>query len=266
MASKERTKLSAKDIRDLGLWSIFLQISFSFERMQAAGFTAGMLPAFRKMVNDDPDELRRFMKYNMEFVNTEPHAGTFLQGLVLSMEESGTDQPVIEGMRNGLFGPLAGIGDSLFWFTVLPIVAGICCSLSQQGSILGPILFILLYLGVGFLRIPFGQLGYTMGTRAMEGMQEVTKYLTRGAAILGATVLGALIPSYVAINFSDACVFGLGEGTTVQSVFDALLPNILPLAVTFGIYWLIKEKHVNAVYIILAIICFGLAMSFIGWM
>ena len=44
MASKERTKLSAKDIRDLGLWSIFLQISFSFERMQAAGFTAGMLP------------------------------------------------------------------------------------------------------------------------------------------------------------------------------------------------------------------------------
>ena len=105
-----------------------------------------------------------------------------------------------------------------------------------------------------------------MGTRAMESMQEVTKYLTRAAAILGATVLGALIPSYVAINFSDACVFGLGEGTTVQSVFDALLPNILPLAVTFGIYWLIKEKHVNAVYIILAIICFGLAMSFIGWM
>ena len=180
---------------------------------------------------------------NMEFINTEPHMATVLQSIVISMEEQHQDRDLIKGVRNGLFGPLAGLGDSIFWFTVLPITAAISCSLASSGSILGPIIFILVYLAVGFSRIPFAHLGYNIGSKALTSIGENTKYLTKAAAILGTTVVGALIPSYVTVAFSDALVFGVDGSSTVQSVFNHILPSLLPLAVVFLIYALFKKKH-----------------------
>ena len=52
----------------------------------------------------------------------------------------------------------------------------------------------------------------------------------------------------------------------MQSVFDNLLPNVLPLACVFLIYWLFKKKHCNVILVILGVIAIGLAMSFLGWM
>lgn len=142
MNGQERGKLTKKDITNMGLYSIIEQSSFSFERMQAPGFTLSMIPAAKKIFKDSKEDMSEFMTYNMEFMNTEPHMATFLMGLILSMEEAGEDRKLIEGIRNGLFGPFAGLGDAIFWFTVLPISAAICCSLAQNGSILGPLLYI----------------------------------------------------------------------------------------------------------------------------
>lgn len=258
-------KLDKSDLTRLGLYSIFEQVPFSFERMQAPGWTANMIPAFKKIYGDSKEDLSEFMTYNMEFINTEPHMATLLQGMVLAMEEQGQDRAMIDSVKNGLFGPFAGIGDSVFWFTVLPIAAGIACSLAQQGSVLGPLVFIAIYAVVALSRVWFAQLGYDLGARAVDNIGESTKYLTKAAGILGSTVLGALIPSYVGVAFADSAVFGVG-GDTVQSVFDNLLPNILPLAVTFLLYWLFKEKHVNVLVLIFGVIGFGLLMSFLGWM
>ncbi len=258
-------KLDDKDLTQLGLNSIFEQIAFSFERMQAPGWTMNMLPMFQKIYGDSPEDLKEFMTYNMEFMNTEPHMATLLQGMVLSMEEKGVDRKTIEGVRNGLFGPMAGIGDSIFWFTVLPITAGIACSLGSNGSVLGPLVYIAVYLLVGFSRIWFAHLGYSLGNRTVESIGQSTEYLTRAAGILGTMVIGALIPSYVSIAFSEDLVFGVGS-TTVQSVFDNLLPNILPLATVFLIYWLFKKKNANTIAVIGCVILFGLLMSLFGWM
>jgi PTS system galactosamine-specific IID component len=258
-------KLDKSDLTMLGLYSIFEQVPFSFERMQAPGWTANMIPGFKKIYGDSEEDLAEFMTYNMEFINTEPHMATLLQGMVLAMEEKGQDREMICSVKNGLFGPLAGIGDSVFWFTVLPIAAGIACSLAQSGSVLGPIVFMAIYAVVAFSRIWFARLGYGLGTRALSGFGESTRYLTKAASILGSTVLGALIPSYVSVAFAESAVFGV-SGDTVQSVFDNLLPNILPLAVTFLLFWLFKERHVNVIVLILGVIAFGLVMSFLGWM
>ena len=46
-------------------------------------------------------------------------------GLMMSLEEGGADHDTIKGLKLALFGPIAGIGDAIFWFTILPIVAGI---------------------------------------------------------------------------------------------------------------------------------------------
>lgn len=42
-------------------------------------------------------------------------------------------------------GPLGGIGDALFWFTLVPITAGITANMAINGSIAGPILFLLIF-------------------------------------------------------------------------------------------------------------------------
>ena len=123
VAGEAAPKLTKKDLRRLGIRSIAEQAGFSFERMQAPGFTWSMLPCFEKLYPDSKKDMSEFMTYNMEFMNTEMHMATFLMGLELSMEERHTDRNLIAGIRNGLFGPLAGLGDAIFWFTVLPISA-----------------------------------------------------------------------------------------------------------------------------------------------
>ncbi len=266
MASNEITerKLSKKDIHRMGLLSIGMQNGFSFERMQAPGFTMSMLPAFQKLYGDSKEDLSEFMTYNMQFMNTEMHMGAFLMGLIISMEERREDRNLIAGIRNGLFGPFAGVGDAIFWFTLLPISAAICCSLAQEGSVLGP----LLYMGIWFIaaisRMWFAELGYTVGQKFVENVGESTKYLTEAAGILGMMVVGGLIPSYVSLAFSDTLVFGIG-GTTVQSVFDGILPNMLPLGFVFLTYWLFR-KDANVLVVILGIIAFGILMALLGWM
>ena len=257
-------KLTKADIDKMSLYSCIEQSAFSFERMHAMGFTESMLPAFKKMYGDSKEDISEFMTYNMEFMNTEPHMATFLMGLILSMEENGEDRKVIEGVRNGLFGPLAGLGDTIFWFTVLPISAAICCSLAQDGSIMGPLLYILIWFLAAISRIFFGRFGYNLGTKVVTKMTESTKYLTEAAGILGVMVIGGLIPSYVNIAFSDSLVFGMA-GTTVQSLFDNVIPNLLPLSMVFLLFALFKKKA-NVLVLILGIIAFGILMSFLGWM
>lgn len=265
MNGQERGKLTKKDITNMGLYSIIEQSSFSFERMQAPGFTLSMIPAAKKIFKDSKEDMSELMTYNMEFMNTEPHMATFLMGLILSMEEAGEDRKLIEGIRNGLFGPFAGLGDAIFWFTVLPISAAICCSLAQNGSILGPLLYIAIWLVAAISRIWFARFGYNLGVKAVATISSSTKYLTKAAGILGVTVVGGLIPSYVSFGFSESLTFGM-EATTVQSVFDNILPNILPLGFVFLIYYLFKKKNANTLLVIFGIILFGIVLSFVGWM
>lgn len=91
--------------------------------MQAGGFTRAMLPILKKIYKDDKPGLSAAMKDNLEFINTHPNLVGFLMGLLISMEEKGENRDTIKGLKVALFGPIAGIGDAIFWFTLLPIMA-----------------------------------------------------------------------------------------------------------------------------------------------
>lgn len=131
----------------LGIRSSFLQASFNYERMQACGFTWAMLPALEKVYGDDKEKLSAAMTDNLEFINTHPNLVGFLMGLMMSLEEGGGTRDAIKGLKLALFGPIAGIGDAIFWFTILPIVAGISCSFASQGSIVRLAAHLLLFFG-----------------------------------------------------------------------------------------------------------------------
>ena len=121
------------------------------------------------------------------------------------MEEHGEDKKVkLKVYVMVLFGPFAGLGDAIFWFTVLPISAAICCSLAQDGSILGPLLYIGIWIVAAISRIWFGSFGYKLGVKAVSTISEGTKYITKAAGILGVMVVGGLIPSYISLAFSES--------------------------------------------------------------
>lgn len=146
-------KLTKKDITNLGIRSSLLQASFNYERMQAGGWLLAQLPALKKIYGDDKEGLSRAMSDNLEFINTHPNLVGFLMGLLISLEENNEDRDLIKGLKLALFGPIAGIGDAIFWFTFLPIIAGISSSLAAEGLIIGPIIFVGFYVTIWCLRI-----------------------------------------------------------------------------------------------------------------
>ena len=80
------------------------------------------------------EDLSTSMSHNLEFFNTHPFLVTFVMGIVLSLEQKKADVQTIRALRVAAMGPLGGIGDAIFWFTLTPIAAGIGANLALEGS------------------------------------------------------------------------------------------------------------------------------------
>jgi N-acetylgalactosamine PTS system EIID component len=257
--------LTSYDINVMALRSLLLQASFNYERMQAGGWLYTLIPALRK-IHKNPQDLANSMKMHMEFINVHPFDVTFLSGLVLAMERSKEKISTIRAVKVALMGPLGGIGDALFWLTLLPICAGIGASLALQGSIFGPIVFFLLFNIVHFaLRFGLAHYGYQAGTKAIAILKTHTKNISHAASIVGMTVIGALVASYV--HLSTPLVLKAGEAKVAlqTDVLDKLMPNLLPLAFTLIVYVFLKRGF-SPVKMIGITILFGLAGKLVGFL
>lgn len=262
MASK---KLSKKDITKLGILSLFNQSAMNYQRMQADGWLFAMLPVLKKIYGNDKEGLSEAMVSNLQFINTNNTAAPLLMGLIASLEENKEDRSTIDGLRVALFGPLAGIGDAITWFTILPIVAGITASFAKEGSILGPLIFFIVYVAIFFSRIPIAHLGYSTGIKAISKIRENSALVSHAASVLGCTVIGGLIATYVQINVLTKIHVTSTHSISVQKeFFDNIFPNVLPLAYTFLLYWLLKKKNVSPVVLIVATFCLAIILSWLG--
>jgi PTS system galactosamine-specific IID component len=264
MKESKKRVLSKNDITKVGLLSILNQAGFNFERMQAIGFTSAMVPALKKIYKNDKKGLVRATQDNLEFINTHNVLVPFIMGLMLSLQENKESPDMVKNIKVSLFGPLAGIGDAIFWFTVLPITAGICASLASEGNIIGPIIFFLVFLAAFLLRIPLAHIGYNMGTKALDMIKDNVEKVARAANILGVTVLGALIASYV--NIEVLTTFTVGEGSVVslqEDFFNMIFPNILPFGFTFLMLYFVRKKF-NPVALITSTLILSILLSYLG--
>ena len=262
---QKRGKLTKKDIRNVGLRSIWNQSAMNYQRMQADGWTLAILPALKKIYGKDKKGLSAAMKGNLEFMNTNNYAAPLLMGLELSLEEKGESRSTIDGLRVALFGPLAGIGDAITWFTILPIVAGISASFAKQGSILGPLIFFIVYLLMFLARMPIARLGYYTGTRAVAKIREESGIVSHAASVLGCTVIGGLIATFVQMTVKAKIPVTATKTISIQKqFFDNIFPNILPLGYTFLLYYLVKKKNVSPVLLIVITFILAIVCSWLG--
>lgn len=258
----EGETLDKKTLNQMAWRSMFLQASFNYERMQAGGWLYSILPGLKK-IHKNKQDLSTSMKHNLEFFNCHPFLITFVMGIVLSLEQKKADVQTIRSLRVAAMGPLGGIGDAIFWFTLLPIAAGVGANLALEGSIAGPIIFVLMF-NIVHLGLRFWLMHWSYKT-GIEGITKITKNakeFTRAATILGMIVVGALIASYVSIDIVTEIPIG-ETSLKVQEILDGIMPKLLPLGLTFGMYGLVK-KNVSPMINILIMVLIGIAGAYIG--
>ena len=273
--SKETKKLTKSDLNSMFIRSNFHQGSWNYERMQALGYCYAMVPIIKRLYTGE--ERKQAIKRHLEFFNTQPFVTAPILGVTAAMEEQRAngaeiDDGAINGLKIGLMGPLAGVGDPIFWGTLRPVAAALGASIALTGSILGPILFFLIFnivrLAIRWIGVSYG---YSKGTTIVADMAGgKLQKLTEGASILGLFIMGALVNRWTSINVplvvstitkSD----GTQAITTVQNILDSLLPGLLPLIFTFICMRLLRNK-VSAVWIIFGIFAFGILFYALGWL
>ena len=302
---EQELRLSKKDRISVWWRSTFIQGSWNYERMQNGGWAYAMIPAIKKLYKTKEDRSAA-LKRHLEFFNTHPYVASPILGVTLALEEerangAPVDDVAIQGVKVGMMGPLAGIGDPVFWFTIKPILGALAASLAMTGNILGPILYFVLW---NLLRMGFTwytqEFGYKAGSKITEDLSGgLLQDITKGASILGMFILGALVNRWVSVSFTptvskvqlddgafiewDKLPAG-AEGiksaleqqasglsltaekvTTLQSNLDSLIPGLAGLLLTLFCMWLLKKK-VSPIVMILGLFVVGIVFHLVNLM
>ena len=268
--------------------SLNLQASFNYERMQAAGWLWSILPGL-EAIHTNKDDLSTSMSHNLEFFNTHPFLVTFVMGIVLSMEQQKADINSIRAVRVAAMGPLGGIGDALFWFTLVPSTAGITANMAIAGNLVAPIIYFFITFGVQMaLRYWLMYWSYDMGTKAIEVLTANAREFTHAASMLGVFVVGALTCNYGATklgmvipngqtaervkqlviengNIVEKEVEQLKEvNIDIQAMLDGILPALIPLGLTLMCYFLIKKRSWSPTKCIMLLLVIGIVGCIFG--
>ena len=270
MTTSNKHQLTKKDLNSVFWRSFGLEWDWNYERQMNMGYCYCMLPIIKRLYPKKEDQIAA-MKRHLEFFNSTPHLSTLILGISAAMEESNANDPdfdteSINSVKVSLMGPLAGIGDSFIWGTLRIIATGVGISLATQGNILGPILFLLIFnIPAQGLRYYLMQAGYKLGSGFLAKIQEngLMAKLTYAASVLGLTVVGGMTAENVSINFP--LKFGSGdEATTLNDVFNNIMPGLMPLLFTLFVYYLLKKKNVKTTTLLLVCVVIGLVGSFFG--
>lgn len=295
----EKIKLTKKDRISVAMRHQFLQGSWNYERMQNGGWCFSIIPAIKRLYPQKEDRIAA-LKRHMEFYNTHPYVSAPVMGVTLALEEeraNGADinDQAIQGVKVGMMGPLAGVGDPVFWFTVRPMLGALGASLAMSGSIMGPLLF---FFAWNIIRIAFlwytQEFGYQAGSKITDDLSGgLLQKVTKGASILGMFVLGSLVQRWVSVKFTpvvsevqlddkayihwDKLPDGwegikeafsqVGAGlsqtptkvTTLQDNLDQLIPGLAGLLLTLLCMWLLKKK-VSPIVIIIGLFVVGVGL------
>ncbi len=266
----EAKKLSKKALtKSFHNWYYGNLTCFSQEHMQTFGYLCSMLPLVEELYEGDEDKKASAMNTYTAFFNTEPQLGAVVIGITAGLEEArangqeDVDDETINGLRAGLMGPIAGIGDSLVVGTVIPILLGIAMGMSAGGSPIGAIFYIIAwnlfaYFGMRLLYFK----GYELGTKAVEFLiGDIGEAIRESVTTLGGIVIGAVSATWVSVKTSFQLVNESGEAYMVlQEKLDSVFPGLLTACFVILCWWLMAKKKMSPLKVMLLLV----VIAFIG--
>ena len=269
MSKTTLDKSEKKLINRLFLNSFLLEACYNYERQQALGFAVGIYPAIEEFYKDKEDRAKALERH-MAIYNTTPHVSSVISGVVASMEKEASknkefDINAINSIKVGLMGPFAGIGDSFFWGTLRIIAAGIGISLAQEGSWLGPLLFLLIFNVPHLLVRYYGTvLGYKLGTGILKEVSgsNLIGTISKAASMVGLMVIGAMVCSMVKFNIATKIHIGTSD-FMLQKYLDQIYPLLLSMLYTLFMLYLLKKGY-KSQSILLITIAFGILGAYAG--
>lgn len=303
----DKIQLTKKERFSVAMRHQFLQGSWNYERMQNGGWAFSIIPAIKKLYPNKEDQIAA-LKRHMEFYNTHPYVSAPVMGVTLALEEerangAPVEDAAIQGVKVGMMGPLAGVGDPVFWFTIRPILGALGASFALSGNVIGPLLFFVVW---NVLRLAFlwytQEFGYKVGTSIAQDMSGgILGKITSGASILGMFIIGSLVQRWVSISFTPivstvaqqpgayidwanlepgangiksaleqfaslgANGLNVDKVTTLQQNLDQLIPGLSALLLTLLCCWLLKKK-ISPIVIIVALFVIGILARVAGIM
>jgi len=244
---------------------------FSQEHMQTFGYLAAMLPVIDELYDTDEEKVKALNTYTT-FFNTEPQIGAMVVGLTVGLEEARAngepvDDETINGIRAGLMGPLAGLGDSIIVGTFIPILLGIGLGLASGGSVLGPLFYIIAWNVIAhfLMKLAYDK-GYKMGGAAVEALVGPSSAALRSSIVLvGTMVIGAVAGTWISISTSFALTFSEDSSFVLQDTLDGVLPGILNLVFVYLCYWLMTKKKISPTVVMGILVIVALVGVLLGF-
>lgn len=266
---------------------------FSHEHMQTFGYMWSMLPIIQELYETKDEQAEKLQTY-YPFFNTEPQIGSIVVGITAGLEEARAngaeeiDDEMINGIRAGLMGPLAGIGDSLIVGTYIPVLLGIALGLAEGGSIIGPLFYIVVWnvTSIFFQKWIYNK-GYELGGSAVEVIVgEQATALRESVIVMGQVIVGAMAGTWVSITTSVQLTTSIQnktemviEGSKViekvtgtqevpvllQEKLDDAFPGVLTLLFVMGCWWLMAKKGISPIKIMLLMVVIAVAGVLVGF-
>ena len=259
-----------KKVREFFWGSWQMEVMWNYENQQGASFMRGLSKTLDRLYCE-PDEVeKRKERYRAadEFYNSTPQMGAFILGVTAAMEEEYAAHPdefdpkVISSVKTTLMGPLAGVGDAIIPGTIRPIAMSIGIALAQQGSILGPIIAMVISFVTSFSITWFGaKFGYTKGSELIKEISENNMFdkVMYGCSIAGLIIVGGMTATLVSIKTPLA----MGEALVLQTLLDGIMPCLLQLVGVLIMYRVVK-KGWHPVIVVLACLVLGVVFKWLG--
>ncbi|QWT17556.1 PTS system mannose/fructose/sorbose family transporter subunit IID [Collinsella sp. zg1085] len=267
--STTKCKLNKQDLRRVFWRSCMLDSSWTYERQQNMGYSYAMTRVVEKLYQPGSEKLKHAYQRGLDFMAITPQLSTLLMGIDAALCErdacdSEFDESTIQGIKTSLMGPLAGIGDSLIASTLRIIGTSIALGFAQQGSVLGPILLLVIFNVPGFLIRWFGlQLGYKYGSSIITSTAaaDLMKKISFAASVVGLMAIGGMVASFISLDLS-LMVGSSGYAQPLSEILDMIMP-CMPQAAVFGfMYWVLGKKvKTTHVLLLTIVLCIGVAWA-----
>ncbi|WEV41180.1 PTS system mannose/fructose/sorbose family transporter subunit IID [Lactobacillus sp. ESL0684] len=257
--------LNKKDIRKVFVHTwLGIQLGWNYERMEGLGYAYSVIPALKKLYKDDKEKMTRALKMETAFFNTTPQMSHIIVGADIAMQDelglTDESEEAITGLKTGLMGPFAGVGDTVFIAIYNAIIYSIAAYLALAGQWIGLLVPIIGFLAMTWTRWQLFMIGLKEGRKVATTFSDKMSLFTEGASILGLTVVGGMIPSV--INYKLDLTYKVGKvSMNVQDMLDQIMPGLLPLLIALFSYWILGKKKMTSTKLIFVLIALGLVLG-----